>query len=195
MRHPASYPVILVLAVLGGVLAGSIVVGLTLAATLSIAWGALSKALASPGKGRIAWTAVAVVSALAAAIQFVPYGQDHTNPPATAEPVWDSPETRALAVRACFDCHSNETAWPWYTEVAPVSWLATNHVDEGRVILNFSTWDQPQQELNEMAETIDEGEMPPRYYTILHSTAGLSAAEKQQLVDGLRATIAASPPG
>jgi len=195
MRHPASYPVTLGIAVLGGVLAGSIVVGLTLAATLSIAWGALSKALASPGKGRIAWTAVAVVSALAAAIQFVPYGQDHTNPPATAEPVWDSPETRALAVRACFGCHSNETAWRWYSDVAPVSWVVTNHVVVGRRVLNFSTWDGPQGELDEIGETIHEGEMPPAYYTILHPGARLSDAEKQRLIDGLEATVGTSPPG
>jgi hypothetical protein len=55
------------------------------------------------------------------AIQLVPYGRDHTNPPVTAEPRWDSPQTRTLAVSACFDCHSNETAWPWYTNVAPFS--------------------------------------------------------------------------
>ena len=55
------------------------------------------------------------------AIQLVPYGRTHTNPPVTAEPAWDSPQTRALAVRACFDCHSNETVWPWYTSIAPIS--------------------------------------------------------------------------
>ena len=62
-------------------------------------------------------TAVAVVLV---AIQLVPYGRDHRNPPVTQEPRWDRPETRALAMRACFDCHSNETVWPWYTYVAPV---------------------------------------------------------------------------
>jgi hypothetical protein len=57
--------------------------------------------------------------ALFALIQVVPYGRSHTNPPVQSEPKWDSPQTRALAVRACYDCHSNETTWPWYTNVAP----------------------------------------------------------------------------
>ena len=56
-------------------------------------------------------------------IQLVPFGRDHTNPPVVQEPKWDSPATRELAKRACFDCHSNETVWPWYSNIAPVSWL------------------------------------------------------------------------
>ncbi|MBI5157146.1 MAG: heme-binding domain-containing protein [Acidimicrobiia bacterium] len=174
---------------------GSIVAGVTVLIAASLAWVALRPALPAAGGVRIGWAILAAVATAAALIQFVPYGRDHTNPPITAEPVWDRAETRALAVRACYDCHSSETAWPWYTDVAPLSWLATNHVEEGRAILDFSSWDRPQHELDEMAETIAEGEMPPRYYTILHSTARLSAAEKQQLIDGLRATLAASPPG
>lgn len=126
-------------------------------------------------------------------IQFVPYGRDHTNPPVTAEPDWDSPETEALAAGACFDCHSNETEWPWYTNVAPVSWLVQNDVEEGRETLNFSEWDRPQGEL-EVAEAISEGSMPPWYYAILHSGARLSAQEEQQLIAGLRATFQRSPP-
>ena len=62
---------------------------------------------------------------------FVPYGRDHVNPPVGAEPSWDSPETRALARQACFDCHSNETEWPAYSTVAPVSWLIQHDVSEG----------------------------------------------------------------
>ena len=53
----------------------------------------------------------------------VPFGHSHTNPPVTKEPAWNSPDTRALVQRACFDCHSNQTTWPWYSHVAPVSWL------------------------------------------------------------------------
>ena len=98
-------------------------------------------------------------------------------------------------MRACFDCHGNETAWPWYTRCRSHSWLLTNHVVEGRRVLNFSTWDRPQGELDEIAETIREGEMPPASYVILHPDARLSGAEKQQLIDGLEATITASPPG
>src|SRR3954449_12180710 len=76
-------------------------------------------------------------------IQLIPYGHSHANPPVLKEPKWDSPQTRALAQRACFDCHSNETTWPWYTHIAPVSWLIARDVIEGRQHLNFSTWGQP----------------------------------------------------
>jgi hypothetical protein len=64
-------------------------------------------------------------------VQLVPYGRDHSNPPATGEPTWDAPETRALAKQACFDCHSNETEWPAYASIAPVSWLVQRDVNEG----------------------------------------------------------------
>jgi hypothetical protein len=121
-------------------------------------------------------------------IQLVPYGRDHTNPGVTQEPNWDSPETRQLAERACFDCHSNETDWsPWYASVAPISWLVQHDVNEGRRALNFSTWGQGRagRELGEMAEVVQEGEMPPAQYLLLHANARLSDAEKQQLVQGL----------
>ncbi len=74
------------------------------------------------------------------AVQFVPTGFSHSNPPVVAEPAWDSPATRALAVQACFDCHSNETEWPWYSRVAPMSWLVEADVKKGRAALNFSEW-------------------------------------------------------
>ncbi len=126
-------------------------------------------------------------------IQLVPYGHDHSNPPVTAEPAWDSPQTRALAAAACFDCHSNETTWPWYTSVAPFSWLTQNDVDSGRATLNFSEWDRPQ-EAGDVAEVIAGGEMPPWYYRLIHSGARLSDQERQQLIAGFRATFQASPP-
>jgi hypothetical protein len=107
----------------------------------------------------------------------------------TAEPAWDSARTRELAVRACFDCHSNETQWPWYSNVAPVSWSVTMHVDEGRDRLNFSEWDQPRREAGEAAEVIQEGSMPPLYYRMAHPQARLSAAEKAELSAGLRASL------
>ena len=123
---------------------------------------------------------------LLAAIQLVPYGRDHTNPPVGQEPDWPSPEVRSLAARACFDCHSNETAWPWYSSVAPVSWLVARDVSEGRHTLNFSDWSHPE-EADEMAETVLEGEMPPFYYVWMHPSAALSDAEQDILVRGLQA--------
>jgi hypothetical protein len=126
--------------------------------------------------------------------QLVPYGRAHTNPPVTAEPAWNSPETRALVERACFDCHSNQTRWPWYASIAPLSWSVQDHVDEGRSKLNFSTWDQPQREAHEAIEVIEEGEMPLESYTWLHAEARLTDAERAALIAGLEATLTASPP-
>lgn len=190
-----SFAVVPVMAAGAWLVFGSLVAGIATLGVATVAWLALLRSLQATGAARAGWVILTVAATVAALIQFVPYGQDHINPPVTAEPVWDSPETRTLAVRACFDCHSRETAWPWYTDVAPVSWLATNHVVEGRAILDFSAWDRPQHELDEIAETIEEEEMAPGYYTILHPSARLTAAEKRKLIDGLRATIAASPPG
>jgi hypothetical protein len=123
------------------------------------------------------------------AIQAVPYGRRHTNPPARVEPRWDDPDTRALAVRACFDCHSNETVWPWYSHVAPVSWLSQRDVDEGRRKLNFSEWDRPQKEARESGKSIRKGEMPPWFYRAIHPDARLTPAETQALIRGFDATL------
>lgn len=123
-------------------------------------------------------------------IQLIPYGRDHDNPPVLAEPSWDSAQTRELAVRTCFDCHSNETVWPWYSNVAPMSWLVQRDVDEGREELNYSEWNKPQ-EGEESAETVREGSMPPRTYLLAHPEARLSDAELAVLADGLIATFGA----
>ena len=130
---------------------------------------------------------VAVVFGLA--IQALPYGRGHTNPPVLAEPQWNATETRTLAVRACFDCHSNETVWPWYSNIAPISWLVEHDVDEGRRALNFSEWSRPQKEAREAAGSVRKGEMPPRIYVIPRSAARLSPSERQSLIDGLAATL------
>jgi len=120
-------------------------------------------------------------------IQLIPYGRNHTNPPVVSELKWDSPATLALAQRACFDCHSNETVWPWYSNVAPVSWLVYADVAEGRRRLNFSDWNRGfQPSIGEISGIIQEGEMPPFQYLLMHPNAKLTAAEKQSLIDGLR---------
>ena len=124
------------------------------------------------------------------AIQVIPYGRAHANPPVLAEPSWDSPATRELAVRACFDCHSNETTWPWYSNIAPVSWLVQRDVDEGRNKANWSEWGRhPGDESSESAETVREGSMPPRAFTVVHSEARLTDQEMDTLVAGLVSTF------
>jgi len=138
-------------------------------------------------KNLIVLASIAVVGFLL--IQLVPYRI--SNPSTRQEPKWDSPQTRALAVRACFDCHSNEVKTPWYGKVAPVSWWLTNHVDDGRAKLNYSDWNNAHGEgAGDAAETVLNGSMPPSYYTWfgLHPSAKLTPAEKQQLAAGLRLT-------
>ena len=134
------------------------------------------------------WRFVAVAATLFLLIQFLPFGH-RSNPPVMAEPAWDSPETRAIARKACFDCHSNETQWPLYARVAPVSWLVSRDVQHGREALNFSEWQRPQSEAHEAAEVVAEGEMPMRIYTLMHSHARLTAAERRSLALGLERTV------
>jgi hypothetical protein len=131
------------------------------------------------------------VLAVFGVIQLIPYGHDHTNPPVLQEPQWDSQQTRQLVQRACFDCHSNETVWPWYSNIAPVSWLVQQDVDEGRSRLNFSEWGRRRSEADDMVELIQEGEMPPGKYLLMHPSASLSAADQGALVKGLQATFGA----
>ena len=139
-------------------------------------------------KAVIRWALISLVI-LFLALQAVPYGRRHTNPPIRREPPWDNPQTRALAVRACYDCHSNETVWPWYSHIAPVSWLIQRDVDEGRKDLNVSEWDRSQPEAHESAETVRKGEMPPLRFVLLHPQAFLSSAERQAFIEGLEATF------
>jgi mono/diheme cytochrome c family protein len=111
--------------------------------------------------------------------QLVPIAR--TNP-AVEQEVDAPPEVRTVLERSCYDCHSHATRWPWYAWVAPVSWLVAHDVDEGREHLNFSTWNRYDAEergenLEEIAEMVEEGEMPPWFYLPLHPEARLSDAE------------------
>jgi hypothetical protein len=141
-------------------------------------------------RSRLAVAGVVGLVLVALMIQAVPFGGDGSNPPVTGEPAWDSPRTRELTVRACFDCHSNEVEYPWYSTIAPMSWAVQIHVGEGRENVNYSEWDRPQKDGDESAETVAEGEMPPGYYTLLtHRAARLTDVERQELIDGLTATF------
>jgi cytochrome c551/c552 len=140
------------------------------------------------------WKSLGILVLLGLAIQLVPYGHARTNPPVRKEPAWDGSATRDLAVRACYDCHSNHTVWPWYAKVAPVSWLIQNDVEDGRRKLNFSEWDRPQRGTRSVARRIQRGSMPPWYYVMMHSQAKLSVGEKQTLVRGLQAIVTQDRP-
>ena len=124
------------------------------------------------------------------AIQAIPYGRTHSNPPITGEPEWATPRTRELMVRACFGCHSNEVEYPAYASVAPISWIVETHVSEGREKVNYSEFDSRQRGADETIEVIQEGSMPPGYYTQFgrHPEAKLTTAEVAELIAGLKAT-------
>jgi cytochrome c551/c552 len=134
-------------------------------------------------KKTILWIIIALV-VIGLLIQLIPLPARGNNPAVVSEPAWDSPQTRLLAQRACFDCHSNETVWPWYSYVAPVSWLVYNDTMEGRSRMNFSNWGSRHPDVQEIIANIQEGEMPPAVYLPMHPSARLTDAEKQQLITG-----------
>ncbi|MEI9813943.1 MAG: heme-binding domain-containing protein [Acidobacteriota bacterium] len=127
------------------------------------------------------------------AIQLIPYGRDHVNPPVTKEPQWNAPSTRAIARRACFDCHSNETTWPWYSSIAPASWFVQDDVEQGRSKVNFSEWDHPQPKAKDLVDMVTHDYMPPPSYRWLHSASHLTQPERDELARGLEAILATSP--
>jgi hypothetical protein len=131
---------------------------------------------------------VGVVVVVLAVMQLIP--NRITNPPTRHEPPWNSPQTRQLAVAACFNCHSNQTHTYWFEKIAPLSWWIKGHVDDGRRRLNFDEW-QPGQGGGRAARTVLGGSMPPGYYTWfgLHPEAKLTAQQKQELSTGLEATL------
>jgi cytochrome c551/c552 len=136
------------------------------------------------GLGRYFKTAAVGLAVALVAVQLVPV--THTNPPVGGD-VAAPAEVAALLRRACYDCHSNETVWPWYSRVAPASWLVSHDVEEGREELNFSTWadysaKRRAKKLKETAEEVSEGEMPPWYYVLLHPEARLDDAERTRLL-------------
>lgn len=143
---------------------------------------------------RIGAMVVAAPLVLFLIIQLIPVWLLQTDPPVVAEPKWDSPQTQALAQRACYDCHSNQTTWPWYSRVAPMSWLVTLDATRGRGHLNFSEWGAARsgeggRRIREIGEVISEGSMPPQLYLLTHPAAQLTEAEKQQLIEGLQASL------
>jgi hypothetical protein len=122
-------------------------------------------------------------------LQLIPYGRTHSNPPVTKEPAWDSPRTRELAKRACFDCHSNETRWPWYANVAPMSWVVQQDVENARDVVNFSAWQVQFPLAPYSGQSVSTGNMPPVKYRMAHPEANLTPAETQELARGLDATL------
>jgi hypothetical protein len=130
----------------------------------------------------LGWSLIGLCVAFAA-IQLVPVNR--TNPPVQGD-FQGSAELVSILRRACYDCHSNETVWPWYSRIAPVSWVIAHDVNEGRAALNFSTWNQlsankQTEAMRESWEEVGEGKMPTWYYVALHPEARLSPADQSVL--------------
>lgn len=127
-------------------------------------------------------------------IQFFPI--DKNNPAPTPKmdflTIKNTPESTANLVRTgCYDCHSNESKYPWYSNVQPFAWFLKDHIEEGRKELNFSTFAtyEPKRQahkLSEAAEQIEKGEMPLDSYVMIHSDAKFSAAQNEQLIKYFR---------
>jgi hypothetical protein len=128
---------------------------------------------------------VAVLAVAAVAIQFVPYGWWHENPPVIQDAPWPDAASEAIARESCYSCHSNETNWPLYSYVAPMSWLVRSDVEAGRDEFNLSDWSEDGDHADDAIEMIQEGAMPPGKYTLIHRGAALTAEERDILVQAL----------
>jgi hypothetical protein len=134
------------------------------------------------------WIVLSMTIVLMVGLQVIPYGRDHSNPPVVGEPRWDSPQTRALVKQACFDCHSNETRWPWYAKVAPASWMVQHDVTEARAAMNFSDWRREHNTLD--IEEALKRKMPLNLYTTVNAHARLGPSDRIFLTRGLARTVA-----
>ena len=132
----------------------------------------------------VRWPLAALVG-LFLVIQLVPYGWWHENPPVVKDAPWPDAESRHIARESCYSCHSNETDWPFYAYVAPMSWLVRYDIQSGREELNFSDWDRYSDEADDAVEMVREGDMPLDRYTWIHRDAALTEAERDHLVDAL----------
>ncbi len=151
---------------------------------------------ATPPRARSRWRRVVRIGLVAGvavflALQLVPYGWSHPNPPVVQDAPWPDAESAAIARESCYACHSNETDWPAYSYVAPFSWLVRRDVEDGRDELNFSNWDRDGGEADDAIEQILERAMPPDQYTLIHRGARLSDDEADVLVAALEEMNAA----
>lgn len=133
-----------------------------------------------PRRPRIFRTLLLILVVAMIIIQFVPV--ERTNPPVTGA-IAAPPDVQAILKRSCYDCHSHETVWPWYSYVAPVSWLVAADVQEAREHVNLSAWQSydahKQGDLKREAwEEVEEGEMPLSYYLTMHPEAELAEQDK-----------------
>ena len=151
-------------------------------------------------RGGIAIAAAVAVIAVIGAMQFKPVPR--TNPPVSGDIAAPAPIEAALR-RSCYDCHSNETRWPWYSAIAPVSWMIADHVDRGRQQMDFSEWQSyypatRRRKLQWMGRALHEEVMPPWSYRLMHPGSRLSGADRAALEQWIEAEVdtpsGAAPP-
>lgn len=137
------------------------------------------------------WTKAAyTLIIILALIQLIPVEKE--NPAAPADQFVEFPhDVGAIVKKACADCHTFKTQWPWYSYVAPVSWIVANHVVEGREELNFSVWQSysdkdKAHKLKDIVEEVEKGKMPLFPYTITHPQASLTQDEVQTLLNWVK---------
>ena len=141
-------------------------------------------------KNKVLGRVVVGVAVALVGIQLIPV--DTTNPPANGAMVLPAGEAGQILKTACMDCHSHDTVWPWYSRVAPVKFLLADHVSEGRSKLNLSTWgavtpSRQARKLEEVAELVQNGEMPVANYTWMHPAARLTDAQRRLIVEWAQA--------
>ena len=140
------------------------------------------------------------IIAIIVLIQF--FRIDKTNPEVITENDFititqPSEEVTTILKTACYDCHSNESKYPWYTNIAPISWWVKQHINEGREELNFSEWGtfkakKKDHKLEELIEEVEEGEMPLKEYTWTHAEANLTKEQKELLIQWIKEIRAAA---
>lgn len=136
------------------------------------------------------------ILAIIVLIQIIPV--DRSNPQSEAEIIATS-DVKTILENSCYDCHSNQTNWPWYSYIAPVSWLVSKDVHDGRKHLNFSNWENLSTEkkadkLDEIWEYVSKGEMPMPIYTFMHPSAKLSNEQKTVLKNWTSGEMSNLPP-
>src|SRR4051794_1546658 len=127
-------------------------------------------------------------------LQLVPYGRSHANPRPSRPARFATAKDQQLFATACGDCHSDETRWPWYSNVAPMSWLVQHDVEDGRGEFNVSEWDRSQPDVGEVVEQVQSGGLPPWQYKLIHGDARLSKAQRTALAGALQRLYQRDPP-
>ena len=140
---------------------------------------------------KIAKWLVIIIAGLLLVLQFIRPAR--TNPPVDeSQTIFTrmqmTPQVAAILNRCCVDCHSNKTVWPWYTNVAPLSWFIVNHVNTGRGMMNLSEWgrldaDKQSRKLRQICDQVEDGAMPLSSYTPMHPGSKLSSEDKKTLCD------------